>query len=425
MDWRVRRNSEIVDSTGREITLQNGNKIYVLRSGISGPKEDGYNTRMSAKTLTMFVEQGSAGVPVCPNHTKEVITGFTSNAEQDENGVVYCDLNIDMDLPYAHPEAGYPNSDVLIRQLKAGRIKMTSIGGGFNSDTQLLCNICDKDQMSDMSCEHWQGVYYDKTEIADKEKQEAHEGDTIKCVPEWDNLDLCEVSTVYSGANPDANIVQNRADLMLENGLLKKSDAARLNHFYGLSIDLSRAKPDKSIIDLGKNNKRSNMPPEELTAEQIQQLKNDKAEAERKVKEAEDAKKAAEAERDKYKTAAGTLEQEESAMRAENIRDYKKMRGDAMTGEELTGYEQKQESLNLTGLKTERLILDKALGNTSEEGGDEEGGDEGGDNGGTTTKSGRSTSDKDNSKNDGGQKVAMPSWFNLDKADDKSTGAQS
>ena len=95
------------------------------------------------------------------------------------------------------------------------------------------------------------------------------------------------------------------------------------------------------------------------------------------------------------------------------------MRGDGLTGEELTAYEQKQESLNLTGLKSERRILDKALGKTSEEGGSEEGKD------GDQTKTGRSTTDKDNSKDESGETVRMPSWFSIADADGKNKGAQS
>ena len=235
----VRRNAKIINKTGREITLENGNNIYLVRFNISSNAEDSYNTRMGLTSLDRFVLQANEGVPVCPNHTKEVVMGITSNATKDDNHIVSCDFNIDVDLDFAHPEAGYKNSNDLIRQIKNGRIKMSSVGGGFSPETRLDCNVCGKDQLSDMSCPHWQGVYYSKDEIANEEQRKAFDGDRIKCVPSWEELDLGEASTTYSGANDDANIVLNRANLMLENGLLEKSTAARLNQRYNLQLDLN------------------------------------------------------------------------------------------------------------------------------------------------------------------------------------------
>ncbi len=400
MDMRVRRNATILDRAGREITLENGNKIYVVRSAISSPKEDSYSTKMGQSSLDLFVRQANDGVPVCPNHTKEVITGYTSNAEQAEDGIVSCDLNIDVDLPFAHPEAGYPNSDVLIRQLKANRIKMASVGGGFSSDTQLLCNLDNKDMMSDMSCIHWQGVMYEM-EVKESDTSDKLVKREIKCVPSWEYLDLGEVSTVYSGANEDANIVATRADLMLEKGLLKKSVAARLNRIYGLSIDLTRAKPDKTIIDLGANNNEDTT----MTEAEILKLTADKEAAELRATTAEAAKSALEGD-------STSLAREKQDVRKETLDAYKEFRGSNMTGQDLLDFERTLDKLDFHELKVQREIL---VGQeSSEEGGNQVG------NANQQVQSGRRSSDRNNSGDEDGDYIDIirnnkgqlpPSWF--------------
>ena len=400
MDMRVRRNAAILDRAGREITLENGNKIYVVRSAISSSKEDSYSTKMGQSSLDLFVRQANDGVPVCPNHTKEVITGYTSNAEQAEDGIVSCDLNIDVDLPFAHPEAGYPNSDVLIRQLKANRIKMASVGGGFNSETQLICNLDGKDMMSDMSCIHWQGVKYEM-EVKESDTSDKLVKREIKCVPSWEHLDLGEVSTVYAGANGDANIVATRADLMLEKGLLNKSVAARLNRIYGLSIDLTRAKPDKTIIDLGANNGEDTT----MNAEEIAQLQADKVAAEARATAAETAKAALEGD-------SQALAREKQDVRKDCLVAYKDFRGENITGQDLIDFEKTLDKLELHEMKVQREIL---VGESSSE--EENGGDDN-----SRVQPGRRSSDKDRSqgednddlKNSRGQ--MPPRWFGASRA---------
>ena len=407
MSMIVRRNATILDRAGREVTLDDGNKIYVVRSAISSPKEDSYSTRMGQTSLDLFVKQGNAGVPVCPNHTKSVIAGYTSNAEQNDEGIVSCDLNIDVDLPFSHPEAGYPNSDVLIRQLKNDRIKMTSIGGGFSDKTELICNLDKKDMMSDMSCEHWQGVKYN-VKVKESEDSDKLVERERKCVPSWEYLDLGEVSTVYSGANSDANIVQARANLMLENGLLNKSTAARLNHFYGLSIDLSRAKSDSTIFDLGANNDKEDTTMTDAEKAELAQLKADKEAAETRATAAEAAKTALEGD----STALGR----EIADKKKSCLDkYKDFRGKNLTGQELLDFEKTLDKLDLHEIKVQEEVLDGVKPDENK----------GGDGKSGKTQSGRSTSDKDNAnpdddgddddyKNSRGQ--SPPPWFGASRA---------
>lgn len=361
MAMQVKRNAPIVSKTG---SAEDKSSLYVVRACVTSPAEDAFNTMMGKSTRDRITNLANAGVQVCPNHIKPCAIGITSNAIQDQEGKVFCDLNIDRDLPLSHPEAGYPNTEILIRQIAAGRMQDTSIGGTLEQDTTLDCNVCNADMLTDLSCEHWPGITYQR-EVKDPTNPKKTIKEQVRCVPSWENLGIGEISTCWAGANPDAEIMLNRANMMIENGLLKKSVAARLNLFYGLDLDLSRAKPDKTTIDMGKNSKRRKpMPPEkdELEEETTELSAEEIAELQQKVKDAEAAQKKAEEERDALKGDSEELKTEMSTVRKQNIEDYKTMRGENLDSADLAMFEEKQGKLNLPELKSESEMLAKALG---------------------------------------------------------------
>ena len=327
----VRRNANIVRVSE---SGESDSGPLVARVSISSSSEDAHNTCMGDTTLKNFVRQAKAGVPVCPNHEKSVITGITSNASQDGEGVVFCDLNIDRNIEFLHPEAGYANSDILIRQIENGRITRTSVGG-YNGE--MMCNVCDRNMLTDLGCSHWPGVTYTRDDPKDPKKKEE-----IRCVPTWENMDLGEVSTVWAGSNPDAEIMSTRAVQMLENGILDKSNALRVNRMYDASIDVSRAKPDKTIIDLGRSKTT-------MTEEEIKQLQEEL--------DAEKAKREEiEKERDALKGDSDKLKQEKDVLRKETVEFYKTYRGPKLTGADLTRHEKFLESLDFEDLKTQRDV---------------------------------------------------------------------
>ena len=364
---QVRRNAPIVSKTG---SAEDKSSLYVVRACVTSPKEDAFNTVMGQTTRNRITQLANQGVQVCPNHIKPCAIGITSNAQQDQEGKVFCDLNIDRDLPLSHPEAGYPNTEILIRQIAAGRMQDTSIGGTLEQDTTLDCNVCDADMLTDLSCEHWPGITYER-DIQDPTNPKKTIKEQVRCVPSWENLGIGEISTCWAGANPDAEIMLNRANLMLENGTLHKSMASRLNLFYGLELDLSRAKPDKTIIDMGKNSntRRKTMPPEETTeTEESTDLSEEEIKAlQQKVKDAEAAQKKAEDERDALKGDSEELKTEMETVRKQNIEDYKTMRGANCDSADLKMFEEKQAKLSLAEMKTDAEMLSKALGKEGDE----------------------------------------------------------
>jgi len=378
MSLIIRRDAEIVkiEPTFNPASgSDGGSDLFTVRVSISSPAEDSHHTIMGQSSLDNFLRQSNDGVPVCPNHVKQSPIGITSKSERDEQGIIYCNLDIDRDLPLASANAGYPNSDVIIRQIQNGRIRKTSVGA-YNGE--LICNIDGKNLITDWGCWHWPGREYEEKDPEDPKKLV-----TKRCVPVWENLDLGEVSTVWAGSNPDAEIMKVRADALLEKGLLKKSDATRVNYTYGLSLDVSRAQSDKTIFDLGRNS----MP----TQEELQALQE-------KLDAAEEARQKAEEERDALLVDSETLSQECDLLRQENLSKYKTLRGDLLTSDDLKAYEDKMDKLELPELKSEKVILDKALPSQDADLGNDE------------IVPGRATSDPNNSLYDSGKK-SEPSWM--------------
>ena len=371
-------------------------KPYIVRVSFSSPEEDLHNTRMGDSTLKNFLKQSNDGVMVCPNHIKECPIGITSNSDQNDAGVVYCDMEFDRDLPLSHPEAGFPNTENIIRQVNNGRITKTSVGGYGG---ELICNIDSKDMLTDWACWHWPGVTY-KVKVEDPEDSKKLIEKEIRSVPSWENLQLGEISSVWAGSNLQSEIMKTRAMSMLDEGMLDRSTTLRLNNLFGYVLDVSRAKPDKTIIDMGKNIGDNDMTPEEIKA-----LNDKVAAAEAAKTAAEAAKLLAETERDALKGDSAELQAECERVRKDNVEDYKTLRGANLTGEDLTNYEEKQKLLTLSSLKSERYVLDVALGKEPVEL-DENG----------KVKAGSQSSSTDNSKNEEEQ-AQLPPWMR--KAEEK------
>ena len=389
----VKRNAPITSKGSN--AEDDRNSPYVLRACVTSPAEDSYGTVMGQSTRDNVQRQANEGRQVCPNHVKECAIGITANASQDENGLVYCELHIDRGVELLHQDAGYPNTDTLIRQIAAGRIKDTSIGGVIELDTTLDCNVCGRDMLNDWACDHWPKQTYE-IEKPDPDNAKKTLKESIRCTPSWENLGLGEISTCWAGANPDAEIMLNRANMLMEKGLLKKSVAARLNLFYGIDLDLSRAKPDSTIFDMGRNN-REETP---MTDEERQEL-------ERLKKEAADAKAAqekAEKERDALKGADSELQKEIDGVKRSAIEKYKEFRGTNLNSDDLKMYEDKLDKLNLQELKSDLAFLESALGESDDENVDKNK---------SKIKPGRSTSDPDNSQQDDedDEDSKLPPWM--------------
>ena len=312
---------------------------YVVRVSFSSPEEDLHFTRMCPETtLKNFLAEAEEGRMVCYNHVKECPMGITSNSSQDKNGITYCDFNIDRDLPLQNSRVGFPNSEQIIRQIHNKRITKTSIGG-VGGD--LICNICEKSMISwslDACWDHWPGETATIDDPNDKNKKI-----TVRCSPSWVDLHLAEISAVWSGSNLQSEILKTRAENMLESGSLKKDLAIRLNGKYNYQLDVSRAKPDKSIFDLGGAPQPKKEEDKMPTQEEFDALKAEKEKAEQ--------------ERDALKGDSEALEREVADVRKECVQKYKEFRGENLTGDSLKEFENMISTMQLHELKVQRDIL--------------------------------------------------------------------
>ena len=377
--------------------LNDTSKDYIVRISFSSPEEDLHGTCMDPETtLKNFLAEANEGRMACYNHVKDCPMGITSNASQDNDGILYCDYSLDRDLPLNNPRVGFPNTEQIIRQIHNKRITKTSIGG---VDGDLICNICDKSMISYGKNACWD--HYPKEEFDIPDPKDPKKTISVKCTPKWVDLHLAEISAVWAGSNLQSEIFRMRAETMLEHGALTKSRAIRFNSLYDYKLDVSRAKPDTStFFDMGGS--------DTMTDEERQKMEQLEAElaAEKAAKTKLEQEKAA------LEGDAKSLEREVSDLRKRCLDKYKVFRGANLTGQELLDYEETLGELSLHQLKTQDNILDGVQPEKEVGSKDDEESKEG-------VKPGRSTTDKDRSNNENGadefahpQGWALPSFFN-------------
>ena len=375
-------------------------KPYVIDISFSSPEEDLHHTRMGQSSLDNFLRQVNDNqVAMCPNHVKECPIGKAYDAKRGDNGILLCKAEFDRDLPLIHPEAGFANSNMIIRQIDAERIRKTSIGGYGG---ELHCNIDGRDMLVDWGCYHWPGVTY-KVKVKESDDSDKLVEQEIRCIPSWEKLSLGEISSVWAGSNLQSEILKQRAISMLDAGALDKTTTLRLNRMFNYSLDISRAKDDgKTIFDLGVNSNKEGDKEMSLTEEQIAELQAQKKAAEEKAERLE---------REKLELAddAAALGVEKSDVKSDCLKAYKEFRGDNLTGKDLVEYEKTLDGMSLGEMKVQRSILGIEK---SEEGTDGAG------NSGGTVKSGRATGDKNKETSDDENAdykhphgASIPTWF--------------
>ena len=84
-------------------------------------------------------------------------------------------------------------------------------------------------------CLHWPG---DEEIVEEDGKKVVRE-----IIPYIVDSRLGELSTVWAGSNPDAEVV-SRAEELLNEGYMTRKQAFNINRQFGTSLDIQRAKPD-------------------------------------------------------------------------------------------------------------------------------------------------------------------------------------
>ena len=209
---------------------------YVIPACISSTAIDSHHSRMDLDTtLHNFVAEATAGVVTMDSHNHQCGLGNTRAGELREEQV-WAELTVVPDTPLS-ALASYPNTDIFIKMIRRRKIRDVSIGA---SGGTWECNICGHDMWRSGRCYHWPGIVY-------QIEQDDGSFKVMTCIAIIKDAHLSEVSFVYSGANPDAKIIENtdlvihRAQCHANDGHLDQKQLTYLNKRFGAELDIRRA----------------------------------------------------------------------------------------------------------------------------------------------------------------------------------------
>ena len=210
---------------------------HYFRAEISNGNLDSYKTIMAPSSLENYANDASAGVNILDSHNwKTIGVGRTTNGVYDrENNKVEVDFYVLDDLDLTNQS--FANTASLIKAINDGLANDVSIGF---VDGKEMCSVCGKNLWGADSCDHWPG---------DKVVIETNGTDEVKeCYGHIEDARLAEVSIVYDGATPGAQIISKNKDLI-------ETKAKRI--FNNLSIEERQQISTRFNIDLSDSDKRT------------------------------------------------------------------------------------------------------------------------------------------------------------------------
>lgn len=378
---RFYRQAPIIEIKAMPEDDEEEDKPYIVRAEISNDAEDAHDTRMDPHTtLKNFVKDANSGVPTMDIHSKTNGIGVTSQAMLKDNRVL-ANLSVYPGEPLGM-SASYANTDVIIRMIRRKVIKSVSVGayGGIHR-----CNICGNDMWRSWDCYHWPGIVYIIEEEGSDKKRE------IKCVPVIEDARLGEVSFVPIGSNPDAKVIERAAQHAKE-GLLSSKHIIHINRMFGADIDMRSANDSNNPTTIAGGFNSMNLEQAKTRITELETenntLKGTNAELERKNEE--------------LKGVDSELAKVRTDLRQKTLDHYKTYRGKHLTGQQLTDYEKRLDSFDMTNLQLEHDQMSELAERTES----------------PEVESGQQTNQDDKTKPDPGanaqsameKAVGLPSW---------------
>ena len=347
MNIEFRRHSKL--EKGIDIADPGDGEDYVIPACISSTAVDSHDSRMDLDTtLNNFVAEATAGVVTMDSHNNQCGLGNTREGLlKDEE--VWADLTVVPDTPLS-ALASYPNTDIFIKMIRRGKIRDVSIGA---SGGTWECNICERDMWRSGRCYHWPGVVY-QIEQDDGTVKE------MKCIAIIKDAHLSEVSFVYSGANPDAKIIENtdlvihRARSHAEDGHLDQKQLTYLNRRFAAGLDIRRANDYSTLILPGGT---SNTMELQEALDKIKTLETENTTLKSENAQLTTDKAQLTTENTQLKSdlqvAGIEINQERTLLVQQARKHYMDQRKENMTAEDLAAYEKTLEKFDLRELKEE------------------------------------------------------------------------
>lgn len=194
---------------------------------ISSDVIDAYYTYMMLNTLTNFMNDAKAGVSFLPGHKHYELPFGRSVDAMLENTVEPPRTRCVADF-YTLPglKLNEVTTDDLISGIRSGLLKDVSVGfyGG-----RMICGICGRD-FWDWDCPHVPGVQYEIKQDNIVSVKTATFG--------VDNAHLAEVSAVYNGATPRAEIL--KAEREASEGRLRPEAVRLLEQRYRVKLPAAK-----------------------------------------------------------------------------------------------------------------------------------------------------------------------------------------
>lgn len=347
MNIEFRRHSKL--EKGIDIADPGDGEDYVIPACISSTAVDSHDSRMDLETtLNNFVAEATAGVVTMDSHNNQCGLGNTRDGLlKDEE--VWADLTVVPDTPLS-ALASYPNTDIFIKMIRRGKIRDVSIGA---SGGTWECNICERDMWRSGRCYHWPGVVY-QIEQDDGTVKE------MKCIAIIKDAHLSEVSFVYSGANPDAKIIENtdlvihRAHSHADDGHLDQKQLTYLNKRFAAGLDIRRANDYSTLILPGGT---SNTMELQEALDKIKTLETENTTLKSENAQLTTDKAQLTTENTQLKSdleiAGIEINQERTMLVQQARKHYMDQRKENMTAEDLAAYEKTLEKFDLRELKAE------------------------------------------------------------------------
>lgn len=360
-----------------------GERFYHCLAEISSGVVDTDGHIMGRSTLENFAMDATEGVQVKDSHEFRNGFGRTFDAVYEEvansEGRVLSGLRISRQMPL--DGKSYSISDGFIQAIEDEVITQVSIGayGG-----EFVCNICGAFVYSSMDCYHWPLRTYD---IADDDGNKTE----VECT--WTYIDgrLREVSLVDCGACPGAGIVEARLESQLRDKKISSVDAGLVKSMYQLSersgysfpsgmgasgdgdgsgvddIDSGTSgdsgsdidKVDKKTVDLNVKDKGDNKMDLEQATQKIAELEGNITKLQGEVTTLKSDNAAKDARIAELGDVEAELETEKSDLRKGLLDLWKDIREFRFTGEELTRYEKRIDSMDIWNLKLEKEQLER------------------------------------------------------------------
>ncbi|MCH8290214.1 hypothetical protein IH992_03805 [Candidatus Poribacteria bacterium] len=211
--------------------LENDEDAFVFSAEISNNNLDAYFTRMNESTLKNFANDAKEGVSLQDSHDTRILgygQSFDSVLEIDgDKSRVIADFYTIRGINFGGLHS-YASTDDFIRAIEKKIVRDVSVGFYGGKET---CDICGDpiwDWFSD--CPHLPGVEYP---IGDQGNE------TVICTASIIDARLSEVSVVYDGATPEAELIR-KAERMIENGDLDSSTINMLESKYRIKLPVER-----------------------------------------------------------------------------------------------------------------------------------------------------------------------------------------